>query len=379
MYRKFTASHIFNGKEFLEPGLAILTDEAGEILEITTAGENDERYEGMLMPGMVNCHCHTELSHLKGMIPPHTGLVDFVQQVLAFRYQPQEEIHAAITHAIEEMQQQGIVAVGDICNTALSASHKKSGTIAWRNFVEVSGFVDATALQRWQEASSLAGAFDDAYVVPHASYSVSAALFRLINQGNQKRISIHNQETQAEDMLWKQGTGDFLKLYQNLGIELRAFEPSGKTSLQTWLPHFTHEQPIVAVHNTFTSEEDLKFAAASAHEIYYCICINANIYIEQSLPPIDTFMRNRCAVVLGTDSLASNSQLSILEEMRTIQHHFPHIPLANLLQWATFNGAKALGFDKLGSFEKGKKPGVLCVRGVQGDVIAAQTTVERLI
>jgi imidazolonepropionase-like amidohydrolase len=67
--------------------------------------------------------------------------------------------------------------------------------------------------------------------------------------------------------------------------------------------------------------------------------------------------------VIGTDSLASNHQLSIAAELKTIRQHFPHIESAELLRWSTFNGARALGLDHiLGSFEKGKEPGVLTIQ-----------------
>jgi aminodeoxyfutalosine deaminase len=90
--------------------------------------------------------------------------------------------------------------------------------------------------------------------------------------------------------------------------------------------------------------------------------VNANKYIENALPPIELFMKNNCSIVLGTDSLASNWSLNILDEMKTIRKNFPGIPLQELLQWATSNGAKALEmYDQLGSFEKGKKPGVALI------------------
>jgi imidazolonepropionase-like amidohydrolase len=80
------------------------------------------------------------------------------------------------------------------------------------------------------------------------------------------------------------------------------------------------------------------------------------------LPPLDLFRKNYCNIVLGTDSLASNWSLSILDEMKTIEKKFPQITLEEMLQWATSNGAKALGIDvQLGSFEKGKKPGVVLI------------------
>ena len=71
-------------------------------------------------------------------------------------------------------------------------------------------------------------------------------------------------------------------------------------------------------------------------------------------------IENNLAIVFGTDSLASNHQLSLAAEMRTIRDNFPSVKIEQLLGWATINGAKALQLDNiLGSFEKGKKPGVV--------------------
>jgi cytosine/adenosine deaminase-related metal-dependent hydrolase len=81
----------------------------------------------------------------------------------------------------------------------------------------------------------------------------------------------------------------------------------------------------------------------------------ANIYIGNGLPKIDELLKSDINICLGTDSLASNDQLDILAEIKTIQKNFPKIELPTLLQWATINGAKALGIANLfGSFEKGK-------------------------
>jgi cytosine/adenosine deaminase-related metal-dependent hydrolase len=123
---------------------------------------------------------------------------------------------------------------------------------------------------------------------------------------------------------------------------------------------FLKNQSLILVHNVHTSEEDLLFAKASGKKIAWCLCPNANLYIGGQLPAIDLFVKNKGEIVLGTDSLASNHQLSILEEIKTIARHFPDITTEQLLRWATINGAKAWQMDKLlGSFEKGKQPGVI--------------------
>src|SRR6478735_7807200 len=122
----------------------------------------------------------------------------------------------------------------------------------------------------------------------------------------------------------------------------------------------------ILVHNTFTKDEDVAFVNHQSsivnQEIFFCICINANLYIEDKVPPIDMLVNNNCTMVLGTDSLASNHSLNLLDEMKSIGQHFPHIDLQALLQWATINGAKALQMEnKLGSFEKSKQPGVVLI------------------
>ncbi|MEO7984286.1 MAG: amidohydrolase family protein, partial [Bacteroidota bacterium] len=120
-------------------------------------------------------------------------------------------------------------------------------------------------------------------------------------------------------------------------------------------------QSLILVHNVYTKEEDVLFTKLPVVncQLSWCLCPNANQYISRQLPDIDLLIKQDCEIVLGTDSLASNHQLSILEEIKTIGKHFPHIATEKMLQWATSNGAKALQLDSLlGSFEKGKKPGV---------------------
>ena len=98
------------------------------------------------------------------------------------------------------------------------------------------------------------------------------------------------------------------------------------------------------------------------------------------MPPVDMFVKNKCSIVLGTDSLASNSSLNLLDEMRSIRQHFPNIPTQQLLQWATINGAKALQMDDmLGSLEKGKQPGVMLIDNLHNQDFTGSSTITRLI
>jgi len=344
--------------------------------------ENDEaveKYEGILCPGFINAHCHLELSHLKGVIPKHTGLIPFLMDVVDKRDFSMDVIQAMMVAAEEEMYQGGIVAVGDIGNTSHSLFVKSSGRICWNNFVEVLGFKDENFndfseqyKKVWMEfrekEADLAPNIFKTSLVPHAPYTVGIKAFEWINKASAGEvISCHNQETMAEDTLFQTGGGDFLKLLSKFGCEKSPFPVTGRSSLQSWLPYFTEGQKILLVHNTCTQEEDVDFAMKHAEKnlkgISFCLCVNANLYIENRLPPVDMFYRKGINIALGTDSLSSNDQLSIAAEISTIRKNFSAIPLEEVLRWATLNGAKALGREKdLGSFEKGKKPGILLLK-----------------
>ena len=380
---KFQAEKIFNGYEFLDAQHVLVTDTDGVVVDILPeeeAGEDIQQFKGILSPGFINAHCHLELSHLKDVIPPHTGLIPFLLDVVGKRDFPMDVILDRIEKAENEMFLDGIVAVGDIGNTANTLTTKLKSKIRWNNFVEVLSFSDENAALRMQEYGDVLNKFDAAEadqlldenhfmtaLVPHAPYTISDQTFQRINELTKgKVISMHNQENPAEDELYKTGEGEYLHFLKKFGFEKSPFPITGKSALRSCLPHFNQGQRLLLVHNTFIPEEDILFAVEHAKQhlsgIHFCICANANLYIENTMPPIDMLIKKGVDIVLGTDSYSSNWQLSISSEIRTIREKIPAIPLQTILQWATINGAKALGReDVLGSFEKGKKPGIVLI------------------
>lgn len=370
--RKFCGQQVFNGEALLDGDHVVITNDEGivqDVVPLLEAGEGVERYEGILSPGFINCHCHLELSHMKGLVPEKTGLVDFVYKVVTQRHFLPEEITAAIALGEKEMIDNGIVAVGDICNTTFTLLQKQQQQLAYFNFIEASGWLPGGAAARFIASRQTYQQFIDAKLVaslvPHAPYSVSHKMWqKLAPYFNGQTITIHNQETAFENAFFINGTGDFLRMYQLMNIDNSHYVPGGKTSLQTVFSNMAKAKSLVLVHNTFTTAGDVAFATErsknSGQQLFWCICINANLYIEDVVPPIQLLRNNHCQIVLGTDSLASNHQLSILNEMRAIKTHFAAVGLEEMLRWATINGATALQMDdKLGSFEKGKKPGVV--------------------
>lgn len=392
--RKISADRIYPvASDPIQNGVVIV-DDAGKILAIEAREQHDpaslEIYSGALVPGFVNTHCHLELSHMKGQVDTGTGLIPFITSVVTKRGFPAEVIADAIARAEREMLEGGIVALGDISNTVDTFSVKSEGRMRYHTFVELFDFLqDAGAEKAYTDWKAVYDQLEPApgsakAMVPHAPYTVSPSLFAKINAANPPSgvtISIHNQETPPEDELFLYGSGAFYDFYDRFGISLEQFEATGQPSIYYALQHLSPGHRTLFVHNTLTSASDILSAQAWSPNVFWATCPNANLYIENRLPDYRAFLDTNARLTIGTDSLTSNWQLSILEEMKTIARYQSYVPFATLLRWATLNGAQALGFDDtLGSLEVGKTPGVLLLENLgQDERLKAETNVRRLV
>lgn len=364
-----TADKIHDGRKFLQEKAAIEVADDGRVIAVheNYSGEA-QYYKGIICPGFINAHCHLELSHMKGMIPKQTGLIPFLLQVIQKRsHFSEEEKKTARNQAYETLWQKGISAVGDISNTADCLDVRGFGKMYIHTFVEALGFNDAFAeksfqyaLKTYQVYEQQKNAFCTQSITPHAPYSVSEKLFGLINDFEKGALlSIHNQECEAEDIFYRDKSGAINELLKGLNIDATSFAPSGKTSLQTYSEWLDGTHPMIFVHDSFTKKEDVQLAMAHFMEAYFCLCPNANLYIENTLPDVKMFMDAGAVICIGTDSLSSNDQLCVYSELKTLHERF-NIDWEILLQWACYNGAKALQIEnEFGSFYAGKKPGVV--------------------
>ncbi len=340
---------------------------AGSLSDVS---ETIRHYNGILCPGFVNTHCHLELSYAKGLISEGNGLDAFVRQLeTAKKSTSGLTIQMAIEKAASQMLQSGIVATADIANGNMTLDFKCNSRHYFHTFVEVFGSNPGYAAAIFEKASHLKAQFEEqamqgkVSIVPHATYSLSEELFRMVaSAGPEHLLSIHHQENTDENLFFKNGSGAGAARRIMFNPDLPAYHGSGKRPMESIAGYFAPEQKILLVHNTVSEQQDIEFAENYFRHAYWCFCPNANLYIENRLPDISLFRAAGCHITLGTDSLASNHQLSILEEMKTIQKHFSEIPLPEVVRWGTLNGAEFLGLDgKLGSFEKGKTPGVVLI------------------
>ena len=344
-----------------------------------------EQVSGIICPGFVNTHCHLELSHLKDKVTQRTGLVNFIIELQKSRGAVSALIADAIEKADKEMYDNGIVAVGDISNTADTIPLKNKSKLYYHSFIETFGFLPQRAQEVFDKALNLLNEFKPmpCSITPHAPYSVSKDLFKLIQKyadAGENLISIHNQECEDENKFYRYKLGNFNELYAHFGLDISYFKPQARNSVQSVLPLLTSKQKILLVHNTCTNLKDIYFIKRFDRKINFCFCPNANLYIEGILPKIELFIGQGYNITLGTDSLASNNKLCILSEMRTIQEKFPAITTQMLLEWGTINGAKYLGIDDdKGTIEVGKTPGLNLITGLDGGKITPETKVKKLM
>ncbi|MCB0380166.1 MAG: amidohydrolase family protein [Flavobacteriales bacterium] len=367
---QISANYIFPGNSTpIKNGVVVLDDKniVLEVLDPKTTPinwENVRIYEGIVCPGFVNTHCHLELSYLKGKVKEQTKLHGFIKDIISIRESFSDDVRLeAITAAEQEMKQNGIVAVGDISNGTSTFKLKATENLYYHTFVEVFGSDPSIANDAFNHAKRVYDTYFDkkkASITPHATYSVSDKLTQLVNQHckeNNSLVSIHNQETESENHFYQHGKGDlfdFLNIREKLKGE---FVPTQQNALPSFLGKYENLRKTLLVHNTFTNKQDIAWANNFSKNIYWAFCPNANLYIENRQPSYNLFLNEKCTI--GTDSLASNWSLSILDELKTISRNSPEIPLQTLIKWATINGADFLGINhQFGSIKKGKKPGL---------------------
>ncbi|MDR3287545.1 MAG: amidohydrolase family protein, partial [Prevotellaceae bacterium] len=375
--RKISANYIFpiNAKP-IENGVLTIDDD-GKITELSDISENRENgdsiefYEGVICPGFVNAHCHLELSHLKNLIPQHTGIVGFITGISEQRNIADAAEQLRLAKFYDEfMRAQGIVAVGDISNNDLTFELKKHSKIFYHTFVEVFSCDENETDKILQKNQAIIdyGKRLGLSISPtlHAPYSMCDKLFSEIKFRAQQYgiLSYHNQESQAENDYFENNSGDFLTFYEKFKMPDNP-TPTGKTAIHRLLENINKQTKILLVHNTFTSENDYDFAVAANENITWTLCPQSNLYIENRLPPVEMLRRKNAKIAIGTDSLSSNTDISIIAELLAIAEKHEDITLAELLTWATINGAKALGKDDiLGTLEIGKTPGIVLIKNV---------------
>lgn len=368
--RRFSANYLYTncGKPIRNGVVGV--DDDGVIVEIIDHKGQEKEYahtefrNGIIVPGFVNAHCHTELSHLKGKITAGTGLGDFVNQIRNSRLAGAIVDNKPMVDAIAEMQRQGIVAVADICNTTDSFFAKQNSRIRFVNLVEVLGLDKTKAkfqLERARIATQIAEETlnTPAFLTPHSFYSLSGALLHLLKDESTSNqiVSIHFAESKEEELFTSKQTGTLAQNYLRWDLPINDAPVGDLIDLAK--RYLNKEAKTLFVHNTYLKADDARVLKQQFPKAFFVLCPASNLFIEKTLPNIPMMIDEGLMIALGTDSLASSPTLSMLHQIRIIQDNFPQVPFPEILAWATKNGAEALGHeDVLGTIELGKSPGL---------------------
>jgi cytosine/adenosine deaminase-related metal-dependent hydrolase len=304
---------------------------------------------------------------MKGSIAQGSGLGAFIEHVRTTRETDRESIISSAYSADNEMYNEGVVLCADVCNTSLSFNIKKESRIRYINLLEVFGIDPEKASHRMDEVITIAGIAEDMglpfFLVPHSAYSLSLSLLQLLREKseNNKVTSIHFMETPGEKAFLENHSGTLMTSYRQSGLIPRRLE-TVKSHIDAVLYEVTGTGNLILVHNTFADRDSLRMINKRGNS-YWCLCPNSNKYIENEVPPLNLLIEEGCEIVIGTDSLASNNKLSMIEELKTLQLNFPSLSIEDLVKWATVNGARALGEDdEFGKIITGKKPSLLLIQ-----------------
>lgn len=391
--RKISANYIFPiSSKPLKNGIIVIDDEniIADIIENPTSKEfaNVEFYNGIIVPGFVNSHCHLELSMQNTKFENGSGLVNFLKTASKIKSENQYNIENCID-ADQQMFLNGIQAVGDISNTDISFDIKKKSKIYYHTFVEILGLENLKIAQYFKQSLEIFEKYFPIFggksITPHAPYTVLPKLMNRINDFEKKQqsiISIHNQETKSENQFFEQAQGDLYNFINSFKNDICNLLPTKKSSLKSFLSNFSKKLNILLIHNTFTTEDDIDFAENYSQNLFWCLCPSSNLIIENQLPDIELFYKKKAKLTIGTDSLMSNNSLDILKEIKIIQTKFSNIPFEEIIKWATINGAEALKIShKFGSLEKGKAPGVILINNFDFEnfKLSENSFIKRLI
>jgi cytosine/adenosine deaminase-related metal-dependent hydrolase len=336
--------------------------------------------EVALMPGLVNAHTHLELSYLRGVVPPADDFVTWVRGLLRVRRPPGEaaapEILDAIDRGIEESIASGSALVGDISNTLASVDRLGGSALAAVVFHELVRFREADPerfVEQARRSIERRAATDVVRIglAPHAPYSVAPRIFeglgRVLERQPLMRSSVHLAESAAEVRFLARGDGPWRTLLEDLG----AFDPAW-VAPGVGVVRYLDERGflggrVLAVHGVHLTDEDL--ARLAGLGVTLVTCPRSNQYTGAGTPPVERFYAAGVRVAVGTDSLTSAPDLSVFAELAELRRLTASVPARALLDSATRQGARGLGFEReFGTLEPGRRARLLAVRVPPGVV-----------
>ena len=334
--------------------------------------EIEDLGDAVIMPGMVNCHSHLELTALRNALDDvEHDFRSWLLRLNKLRSElTEEEIFASAAAGATEGAQAGVTCFGDIGRFAEAgiAAISRAGL---RGIVYQETEFSPDNRTADTAFSALAGKYESLLsqetdllkigISPHSPYTVGSRLFELIAQYsiiNRVPMTIHAAESQDEAELMTKGTSFFTQVYEDFGFE---WNSPHSTSIE-YLDRLgvLSAQPLLA-HCVLVNGDDIRRMESNGVKVAHCPKSNAKF--GHGYAPLEAFLEAGIMVGLGSDSVASNNICDLFEESRFASLSARNrdgssrfISSREILEIATLGGAKALGLDgMIGALERGKE------------------------
>lgn len=332
--------------------------ERGRIVAVGRRRESPSRDcvdlgDAIILPGLVNAHTHLEFSSLDTPLAADGGLPRWIARVVAMRREraAHGDTVAAIRQGLAESAAAGVTTIGEIATLADPHAYAGPGPRV-RVYCEGLGIrtaaIEVVPRAIASSLDALAAAGTATGIAPHAPYSVAAPLGRrLLDSARSRRIPVamHLLESDAEAELLAHGTGPFRRLLEDLGA-WDSTQPPQLLPAADWISRLAHARRGIVVHATHVGHDPAALARLARHRdrLAVAICPRTTRSLSGMLPPVPRLAAAGIRVALGTDSRASNPDLSVLAECRTLVDAGLVTP-AESLRMATIHGAWALALD----------------------------------
>lgn len=353
-----------------------------EIVEVSTLRPSGQIVQTLgnriVLPRFVNAHSHLEFSALKSPFPAEGGFPSWVREVIKWRQQrdaaplPEEaSLHAAaIAAGVSESLSHGVGLLGEIATSPWPTSHYGRG-LPTVLFLEQLGILPEQANERLRAVAERLGELRgwsgetgiEVGLSPHAPYSLSQSLFEgMIELGCREQVplAMHLAETR-EEVDWLAGsTNGFSALQERLGV---SNQQQWRPDLGWLIEKLASVPRALVIHGNYLLPQHWQQLARKRERLSVVYCPRTHHYFGHPRYPLVEMLAEGVRVTIGTDSRASNPNLSVLEELRLIRRVFPELEPAAILRLATVNGAEALGrADRMGQLAGGMSPRLLSVK-----------------
>ena len=354
---------------------------AGPFSEVRTEGGRViDLGEMVLLPGLINSHCHLDYTALRGMIAPQRSFADWILQINGLRRDLSDEDYlASIAAGFEEAKRWGTTTIANIESMPALLSRMAPPPLRTWWFAELIDVrprlpaeeMIAASLHFFFNNQNWPGGFG---LSPHAPYTASASITRSAAEAARQGdflLSTHLGESAEEMEMFRFGRGPLFALLQSLGRPMDDCG-RGRTPLAIMLERATIDERWIFVHLNELTEED--FALLEAGVRFHIVhCPRSSRYFQHRPFALERLVEMGFNVCLGTDSLASNSSLSLFAEMRELRDERPNLSSEQILAMATVSGARALHQEhKLGKISAGCFADVIAlpIAGAGSDIYA---------